>query len=322
MSPERSIGSINVEVALKELQAFVAIADLGSFRRAATELGYTQSALSHQVATLERKLGRRLFSRPGGRAAVQLTPAGEAAYRRARRALGEADAIMADIEAAERGERLRIRVGVSQTTASEIMPSALRDFREVHPGVEVILSEVDSDEALMSALGHGRLDLGFAHTTEPEDGIEAILVTEDPWVILTRRDSPIAEVEHPSFDVLDGIELVAWTRRWRGQRELEEAFGQRGIAPRIVYRTDDNVTLQRLVAAGLGDACVGYLSARLPIDSSVTWLIPHDQLSPRPVVLCYPRRRDLTPAVSALIAAIRARAPRTPSVAGRTARYG
>ena len=78
--------SIDKGVGLRELRALLAVADLGSFRRAATELGYTQSSISHQVATLERALGTELFTRPGGRGAVKLTSSGTAAYRRARRA--------------------------------------------------------------------------------------------------------------------------------------------------------------------------------------------------------------------------------------------
>lgn len=312
MSPERShFGIISTaDISLKELQALVSVVDVGSFRAAADELGYTQSALSHQVATLERKLGHQLFTRPGGRAAVALTSAGEVACRRARRVLGEADAIPADIEAAEHGTRLRISVGVSQTTAAEIMPAALRDFREVHPDVEVILEEIDTDERIIGALDRGRLDLGFVHDLEPDERVHAIPVTEDPWVILTRRDSTLATLERPDLDVLHGAEVVAWTRRWRGQLALEDVWSRRGIVPKIVYRTDDNLAMQRLVAAGLGDACVGYLSARRAIDTSLTWLAPADPVLPRPVVLCHARSSELTPTVSALVASIRSQAPR------------
>ena len=62
----------------------------------------------------------------------------------------------------------------------------------------------------------------------------------------------MAEMTRPGFDALDGLDLVAWTQRWRVQVELEDAWSRRGISPRIVYRTDDNLALQRLVAAGLG----------------------------------------------------------------------
>src|ERR1700753_2895890 len=78
-------------VDLKALRALIAVADQGSFRAAARSLGYTQSAISHQVGTLERALEAPLFTRPGGRGAVSLTPAGDVAYIRARRVLGEVE---------------------------------------------------------------------------------------------------------------------------------------------------------------------------------------------------------------------------------------
>src|SRR5215831_11520899 len=215
MSHIRFEKSIKSGIGLRELRAVLAVADLGSFRRAAAELGYTQSALSHQVAALEAALGRPLFHRPGGRGQVRLTPAGEAVCRRARRALGEVEAIAADAEEAERGESVRVRVGVSQTAAAEIMPLALRSFRYEYPGVEVVLSAVD-DAAGADGLRKGRFDLAFINNPEPDDVIEAVPMLEDPWVILTRRDSAIAELRRPGFDVLEGADLVAWTRRWRG----------------------------------------------------------------------------------------------------------
>jgi DNA-binding transcriptional LysR family regulator len=305
MSNVRSIYSIKTGLGLRELRAVLAVAELGSFRRAAAGLGYTQSALSHQVSALEVALGRPLFHRPGGRGQVRLTPAGEAVCRRARRALGEVEAMAADAEEAERGERVRVRVGVSQTAAAEIMPPALQAFRDDHPGVEVVLSEVDDSAGVADALRKGRLDLAFIHNPEPDEFIEAVPVLEDSWVILTRRDSAIAEVQRPGLDMLDGVELVAWTHRWQVQRELEQAWTRRGIAPKIVYRTDDNLALQRLVAAGLGHACIGRLAARRAVDPSLTWLSPRDFLSPREIALCYPRQRQMTATLRALIAAIR-----------------
>ena len=308
MTDLRSTSSIKSGVGLREFRAVLAVADLGSFRRAAAALGYTQSALSHQVAALESALGWPLFHRPGGRGQVRLTAAGQAVSLRARRALSEVEAMAADAEEAERGRSVRLRVGVSQTAAAEIMPAALQVFRDEHPGLEVVLSEVDDSEEVRVAFRRGLLDFAFTHNPEPDEFIEAEPVFEDPWVILTRRDSAIAEMNRPGFEALDGLDLVAWTQRWQVQVELEEAWSRRGISPRIVYRTDDNLALQRLVAAGLGHACIGRLAARRAVDPSLTWVAPRDFLSPRTIALSYPRNRQMTAASRALFAAIRAQA--------------
>jgi len=196
-------------------------------------------------------------------------------------------------------------VGVSQTAAAEIMPAALRAFREEHPGVEVVLSEIDETDC-RDAVRRGELDLAFSYNPEPDEFVEAVPVLEDSWVILTRRDSALAELEHPGFEALDGLDVVAWTHRWMAQIEIEEAWERRGIVPKIVYRTDDNLALQRLVAAGLGHACIGRLAASRAVDPALTWLIPPEPLALREIVLCYPRRRRLSATALALITAIRA----------------
>jgi DNA-binding transcriptional LysR family regulator len=308
MSQLRSIQPIKNGLGLRELQAVLAVAELGSFRRAAAALGYTQSALSHQVSALEAALEQPLFHRPGGRAAVRLTPAGEAVCRRARRALSEVEAVAADAEQAARGEIVRVRVGVTQTAAAEIMPAALRAFRDDYPGVEVVLIAADDLDASRAALRRGELDLAFTYDTETDEYVEVIALMADPWVILTRRDSAIASLDRPGFEILDQRELVAWTRKWPAQAELEDAWARRGIAPKIVYRTDDNLALQRLVAARLGHACIGRIAASRAVDPALTWLEPEESSAPRTIALCYPRHRPVSATARSLISAIRAQA--------------
>jgi DNA-binding transcriptional LysR family regulator len=290
---------------LKALRALVAVADLGSFRAAARSLGYTQSAVSHQVGTLERALEAELFTRPGGRGAVTLTPAGDVAYVRARRVLGEVETLGADVAALQRGEVQTLRVGVFQTATTELMPGALRALREQRPDVAVSLSEIRDHALTLDRLATGDLDLAFIVNAEPDERIRAIPLLDDPWVILTRRDSDLAAAEDPSFDMLDGVDVVAWNRRWRTQQELEQAWRQRGISPRVVYRTDDNLALQRLVAAGYGHACLDRLGASGAVEPSLTWLEPKESLIPRRISLCHSRRRDPNAAAVIVLEAVR-----------------
>ena len=291
---------------LKALRALVSVADHGSFRAAARATGYTQSAVSHQVGLLERALQAPLFTRPGGRGAVALTAAGEVAYRRARRILGEVDSLGADVAVLQSGERQTLRIGVFQTVTTELLPGALRTLRENRPDVEVILSETHDRDRTYDRLAGGQLDLAFMVNPTPDERIASLPLLDDPWVILTRRDSDLAAADDPTFDLLDGVDLVGWTRRWRTQKELEEAFRRRAIAPRIVFRTDDNLALQRLVAAGYGHACLDRLGARGAVEPSLTWVEPKEILIPRQVALCHPRRRDPSGPALMLMDAVRA----------------
>jgi len=302
MASKQSILSIDNTAALR---ALVAVADDGSFRRAAQRLGYTQSAISHQIAALERVLGSSLFHRPGGRAAVTLTAAGEVAYHHARRVLAALATLDVEVRATQRGERETLHIGVFQSAATELVPPALRELGERHPGVEVTLVEAERSDDVVDALTRGRLDVAFALNPEPTSAIEAIPLLEDPWVILTWRDSPLAGAERPSLDLLDGMQVVAWNTHWQTQVELEELWRRRGIAPRVVYRTDDSMALQRLVAARLGHACVGRLIARRAIEPALTWLAPREVLPARTIALCHARGRRLGEAARELIEIVR-----------------
>jgi DNA-binding transcriptional LysR family regulator len=293
-------------VDLRNLRAMTAVADEGSFRAAARRLGYTQSAVSHQIASLERALDAPLFTRPGGRGAITLTPAGEVVYRRARRVLGEVETLGADIAAVQTGERQTLRIGTFQTATTELLPGALRDLREHWPDVEVVLSESQANAPTFDQLAGGDLDLAFLVNPEPDERIRAIPLFEDPWVILTRRDSELASVQSPTFDLLDGVDIVAWNRHWRTQLELEEVWRRRAIRPRVVYRTDDNLALQRLVAAGYGHACLDRLGASGAVEPSLTWLEPKEMLLRRTIALCLPRHRDLSLVAGTLMTSVRA----------------
>jgi DNA-binding transcriptional LysR family regulator len=290
---------------VKALRALVAVADYGSFRSAARALGYTQSAISHQIGTLERALNASLFTRPGGRGAIALTPAGEVASGRARRVLGELESLVVDVAGVQGGPRQTLRIGVFQTATTELLPAALRTLREQRPDVEVILSEIHIAGRTFDRLASGELDLAFMVNPEPDERIRAIPLLDDPWVILTRRDSDLASSPDPSFDQLDGLELVAWTRRWRTQLELEEVWRRRGISPRIVFRTDDNLALQRLVAAGYGHAFLDRLGASGAVEPSLTWLEPEETLTPRRIAMCHSRHRDPSASAVTVMNAIR-----------------
>ena len=149
-------------VEIRHLAALQAVAREGSFGRAARSLGYTQSAVSQQIAHLERIVGQRLIERPGGPRAISLTEAG-------RLLLGHADAIVARLAAAEadmaalaEGAAGPLRVGVYQSVGARVLPQLMRRFSEAWPRVEVRLRESADDAVLLGLVEHGELDLTFA----------------------------------------------------------------------------------------------------------------------------------------------------------------
>src|ERR1051325_44378 len=139
-------------VELRHLAALHAVANAGSFGRAAERLGYTQSAVSQQIATLERIVGERLIERPGGPRAVSLTEAGALLLRHAEAIVARLDAARADMASLRAGTTGTLRVGTYQSVGARVLPAVMRRFRNEHPGVVVELHEPTADAELYTLI--------------------------------------------------------------------------------------------------------------------------------------------------------------------------
>jgi DNA-binding transcriptional LysR family regulator len=250
------------------LRTLVAVVEGGSFRAAAQKLGYTQSAISHQIATLEKRLGTTLFVRPGGRRRVELTPLGQLAFRHAQRVLAANRALEGDITAALAGKRGTLRIGTSAST-SHLLAKPLAELGRHIPGVEVSLSNIATAEALAQQLDRGQLDLGLYINIEPDERVVTTTLFEDTWIVIAHRSDPLAAEASMTLDALDGVDMIAWHNRWRAQAHLEQLWRRRRIRPRIIYRTDDNLMIQKLVTNRLGCACLGALTVEHLIDPDI-----------------------------------------------------
>jgi DNA-binding transcriptional LysR family regulator len=124
-------------VEMRHLAALEAVSRTRSFGRAARELGYTQSAVSQQIAQLEQIVGQRLFHRPGGPRRVEPTEAGELLLRHADAIVAQLDAARADMAALAEGEAGTLRVGIYQSVGTRLLPALVRRFREQWPLVGV-----------------------------------------------------------------------------------------------------------------------------------------------------------------------------------------
>src|ERR1700722_7899436 len=287
----------------RALNALVAAVETGSFRAAATQLGYTQSAVSHQIAVLERQLGVQLFVRPGGRRRVQLTALGELTYQHAQRVLAANQALEVDLAAALAGRRGTLRIGISQSSGFLLVePLAL--LQRNSPEIDVSLVNTATAGTLKQQIAQGQLDFGVYVNVEPDERVATIPLLEDSWAIIARQDSVLARSGPVHLDALDNVRTIAWPQRWRAQANLEQEWRRRRIRPRIVYRTEDSLMIQWLVAAGLGAACIGSLSVQQLIDPHLRRVPLLDDLPGRTLSLCYSRDRELSPPAVAVIESI------------------
>src|SRR6476619_2862371 len=159
MTADTQQGWLGLE--FRHLLALKAIADEGTFGRAAQRLGYTQSAISQQIATLERIVGQRLIERPGGPRPVSLTEAGELLLRHADAIAARLQAAQADLAALDAGDAVPLRIGTDQSVGARVLPALLREFTAGWPQVEVTLQESADDRDLIALVERGELDLSF-----------------------------------------------------------------------------------------------------------------------------------------------------------------
>ena len=295
MEPDRWLG-----VELRHLAALRAIAEAGSFGRAASRLGYTQSAVSQQIATLERAVGARLIDRPGGSRPVSLTEAGTLLLRHADAIVARLDAARADLEALAAGTAGSLRVGAYQSVGARVLPTLMRRFAERWPDVAVRLTESADDDVLLAGVERGDLDVAFAVLPLPDGPFEWVELMRDRYVLLVAAESSAAARTTPvTLRELAGVPLIGF-RQCRTVVQVENVFRARGLDPKVVFRSDDNGTVQGLVAAGVGSALVPQLTVA-ENDPRTIALEVDPKLPPRVIALAWHRDRYRTPASRAFV---------------------
>lgn len=271
---------------LRHLAALEAVGRTRSFGKAARELGYTQSAVSQQIAQLERVVGQRLVDRPGGPRPVSITEAGSLLLRHADAIVAQLDAAEADMAALNEGAAGTLRVGILQSVGARILPALLRTFREEWPRVDVRVREEADEEELLRLVERGELDLTFAEMPLPEGPFESAEVLRDPYVLLVSAKSDLAERDGVPLRTLEGLPIIGWRTTDTPDRLLRGHVSDLNV----VFRTDDNGTLMSLVAEGLGAAVVPYLVVN-PRNPALVALPLGGRLPPRTLGIVWHRDR-------------------------------
>jgi DNA-binding transcriptional LysR family regulator len=287
-------------IEMRHFAALQAVAGEGTFRGAAKRLGYTQSAISQQIATLERMAGTKLVERPGGPRAVYLTDAGRLVLRHAEAIMARLKAAEADVAAMTHGAAGRLRIGTFQSVGSRIVPTLLSRFSAAWPGVEVQLVESASDPELLAYIERGELDLTFAMPPLPDGPFEMVELMRDPWVLLVPGDSPLAARGEPLLlREAAKLPLIA-PRLCASLEQIHAHFRARGLEPNYVHHLDENNIVHGLVAAGAG---IG-LIPRLAVDENDSRVVAVElgpKVPPRVIAIAWHRDRYRLPAAGAFI---------------------
>lgn len=279
------------DLSLRHLLALRAVAEEGTFGRAATRLGFTQSAVSQQVAALEQLVGQPLFDRPSGPRRPELTPAGQLLLRHSASLIEGVESAERELDRFARGVSGNLAIGTFQSISARVLPSTLGRLYQVAPDVEITLIEEDQDQDLrISALVNGELDLAFI-VGEVDSAFTSRYLGADPHVA-------IVPAGHP-----DGpVDLLEVTRGPMVGQPMDDTCGiivdrsleRLGISPRYAFRSQDNGAVQGMVGAGVGIALVPLLTVDTA-DPAISVRTTEPEIEPRQLSIVWNRDRTLAP---------------------------
>jgi DNA-binding transcriptional LysR family regulator len=260
---------------LRQFAAFKAVAATGSIARAAKQLGYTQPAISHQLASLERVVEARLFDRGSGRAPAVLTDAGRVFAEHLATLESRFASAQADLQALEERKRRTVRIGAFQSASARILPRLLQAAARRDPTLSLELTERANEADLLSLLARAELDLAFALVPLEDERFETVELLRDPYHLVGPVDGRY-DLEIESLADLDGVPIVA-PRSCRSWTLVAETLDAAGVDVRYAFRTDDQLALKALVESGVGVGLVTQLTleamgggvASVPVDHLV-----------------------------------------------------
>ena len=243
---------------VRRLRVLREVAAHGSFSAAAEALSFTQSAISQQVAALERETGTRLVERSAR--GVRLTEAGEVLVRHTEAILARLGEAEAELEAIAGLQAGRLRVAAFESAAATLMPVAIAEFRRRHPAVELTFTLAEPEPAL-AMLRAGEIELGLTveGVGEAAEDVEQVELLEDPLYLVLAADHPLARRRQVALADVAEDPWVLGRTDLECNRVVIRACQRAGFEPRVAIQTDDYAAAQGLVAAGVGVALIAEL---------------------------------------------------------------
>jgi DNA-binding transcriptional LysR family regulator len=242
-------------VQLHQLVYAGAIADEGSFTRAARRLHVAQPSLSHAIRLLERELGVVLFHRAPGQAAVEPTPEGAALLPFLRRILADVDDATAEARNLIGKATGRLVIGATPSLATRLLPPVLADYHADFPGVALALVQAGSRD-LSTLVTDGRVDMGIVVLPVHNPRVTTVALFDDPLVIALSHRHPLAARTSIRLRDLDALPMVAFPSGYDLRAVTEDACRRAGVRPHTAVEGGEMDGVLALVAAGLGVAVV------------------------------------------------------------------
>jgi DNA-binding transcriptional LysR family regulator len=293
---------VSINFDLNDLQAFRAVVEQGSFRRAADTIRITQSALSRRIEKLESALGVKLLERTTRK--VSLTNVGRAFLPQVERLLDDLDLALLSVGDGGSLRTGTLTIACVPSAAYYFMPHAIRAFHGQYPKVRINLYDASANE-VSAAVASGEADFGLSFTGNLAPEIEFSDLLEERYVIACRQDHPLAKLETVTWAQAYEHDYISLGKSSGNRLVLDRALAGMQVSKESVCEARHVTTLLGLIEAGLGIAAVPSIALPLsphPILASVALVEP--QVS-RKMGLLKRRGRTLTPAALEMVRLIR-----------------
>jgi DNA-binding transcriptional LysR family regulator len=248
---------MNLEaIKLSQLRALSAIASCGNFSEAAFQIGISQSAVSHAIASLEAELGVVLLSR--GRHGAILTPVGERVLAHAQSMLNSLELIGREANVSKGLQGGQVRIASFRSAATHVLPSVIAEFHKRYPSLSVTIAEYRGDDGVEQALREGRVDIGFTCVSS-KDEFESWELFQDEYLVLLPPQAivpdPITWADLAKYPLImppssDYCALLIWGHLAR----LNQSF-------QAAYEIMEDSTIVSMVSQGLGITIMARLAA-------------------------------------------------------------
>ena len=264
---------------IRQLRAFVAIAESGTFTAGAVRVHVTQAAVSMQIRQLETELGAKLFIRAPRN--VILTEAGERLLERARHILLEHDAALDEIAELAGAKRGRLRIGsASAGVTGDMLPRILKEVRKRYPNADISVTSGTSDSLVQQILA-AEVDIAFVSLPVEARGIHTERLNEDQLVAIASPRHPQARQRTVSPYALAGEKLILGERGGNTRRLIDEFFAQAGVKPTIAMELSRQAAIKRMVEEDMGVGVIPLQSVRDEVEKGrlVRWWIEGAQIN-------------------------------------------
>ena len=264
---------------IRQLRAFVAIAESGTFTAGALRVHVTQAAISMQIRQLETEIGAKVFVRAPRH--VILTEAGEQLLRRARHILREHDAALDEIAELAGAERGRLRIGsASAMVLTEQLPSILKELRKQHPAADISVTSGTS-EVLVDQILAGEVDVAFVSLPVDVRGIKTERLSEDQLVAIASPRHKLSKQKTISAYTLAGERLILGERGGNTRRLIDQFFAQAGVSLRVTMELSRQQAIKRMVEEDMGVGIVPLQSVKEEVEKGklIRWWIEGAQIN-------------------------------------------